>query len=192
VRVDQVYHTIRQADGSWLPFGDVVSAVSGFPVGSGAYEVPCAAVAGELHICTAGAKLCHSLRRPDGSWTALTEVPGQPSNIVAAGCAGIGSDLHVCAISSGDWRLWHTVRRSDGSWLPFGDVETQTGATARFLAVAVANVSGELHVAALTRARGILGHAIRHSDGTWTTFGDVGSAAGYGGMFDYVALGATV
>jgi hypothetical protein len=121
----------------------------------------------------------HTIRRADGSWQPFFgDVKGQESNdpgyFTAVGCAGVGGDLHVVALTD-DGRMWHTIRRASGAWQPsFGDVKGQeANDPGYFSAVSCGSVNGELHVVSLA-SDGRLWHTIRHPDASWQkVFGDV-------------------
>lgn len=203
---DRLLHTIRNADGSWLPWGDVEAQTGDI----GHVGIAAASTAnGELHVCavTQGGGLMHTLRRADGSWLKFGDVEGQAGNIPVvtstAASAAANGDLHVCAVTTAG-RLMHTIRRADGSWLPFGDVETQTGplgaAAGQVRQVAVsARANGLLHVAVLAQdgADLRLSHIVRRADGSWSNFGDVegpgqaGPAGAVRGRVGRIAVSAT-
>jgi tyrosinase-like protein len=180
-----MWHTIRHVD-SWQPsFGDVKGVESNDPGHFSA--VACAAVGGstsggdELHLIalTDAGGMWHTIRRADGSWQpSFGDVKGVESNdpgfFSAVGCAGIGGDLHVVALTDAGG-MWHTIRRADGTWQPsFGDVKgVESNDPGHFSAVACGAVNGDLQVVALTDAGGMW-HTIRHPDGSWQpSFGDV-------------------
>jgi hypothetical protein len=76
----RLFHTIRRANGTFSPFGDVVTAVvggnPGSPSPSGLGSVSCAGVNGELHIlCVdAAGALWHTIRRADGTFFPFGDV----------------------------------------------------------------------------------------------------------------------
>jgi hypothetical protein len=149
-----VWHTIRNSDGSWQPsFGDVKGQTSN----PGAFSaISCAGVGNELHVVgvTSDGNVWHTIRFGNGSWQAgFGDVKGQTSNpgtVVAVGCAASGSELHVCVVTS-DGNVWHTIRRGDGTWQDgFGDVKGQTSNPGATRAVSCATVGNEVHVSVTT------------------------------------------
>jgi hypothetical protein len=86
----KIWHTIRHADGSWTPFGDV-TGVAGSP---GTFkDVATAGVAGELQLAgiTVDGNISHTIRDSDGGWTSfadvMTAVGGTRRNFTRIGIA---------------------------------------------------------------------------------------------------------
>jgi hypothetical protein len=101
-----------------------------------------------IHVCDAAYPLWHRLGveaiQAPGlvSWTPWGEVDAQTGrhpegyDFIAADAAR--GDLHLCAVMTGERRLYHTVRHVDGSWTPWVDVDDAAGALGwRFDDVAV-------------------------------------------------------
>ena len=142
-----LYHTIRFADGSWQPFGNVKAQESNNP---GTFiGISCAAAGGDLHVvgATSDGKLWHTIRFADGSWQpAFGDVKAQESNDPGPFTDNIrcavadNGDLHVVGATS-DGKLWHTIRFANGSWQPFfGDVKAQESSDpGPFIAIGVAS-----------------------------------------------------
>lgn len=101
----QLWHTIRNPDGSWqAEFGLIESQESNNP-GHFSY-VACAGIGDRLHVVGAvGGKLWHTIRNADGSWQQeFGLVPGQaqdnPGWFIDVSCAGIGTELHIVGITA--------------------------------------------------------------------------------------------
>lgn len=74
------WHTIRQANGTWLPFGDVTGQ-AGNPgvVGS----VATALIGGDLHVVVQTSndgRAWHTIRQANGTWLLFGDVTGQAGN----------------------------------------------------------------------------------------------------------------
>jgi hypothetical protein len=181
-----LWHTIRAADGSWQPFGDVKAATGTDPGYFGDVSISGNNASGELHVVgqTNDGNLWHTIRAADGRWQPFGDVKAatgtDPGYVGFVATALIGGNLHLVGETDQDGNLWHTIRAADGSWLPFGDVKVATGTNPGFIldvSIASNNASGELHVVGATND-GDLWHTIRAADGNWQPFGDVKAATG--------------
>jgi hypothetical protein len=197
-----IWHTIRNPDGSWTPFGNV-NAVVGQP--GGAFSQAAAAqsdLPGELDLAglDGHGTIWHTIRHPNGSWEPFGNVnravaavngsfPASFSWAAIAGGPGAGG-LHVTGVaSSGD--ILHTI--DNRGWIPWGDVSKVVGHPGgSFSRVAVGFVglasgpSSDLHLAGVD-GHGTIWHTIRHGDGSWTPFGNVNQVVG-GGPFSAVSV----
>lgn len=167
----QLWHTIREFDGTWQKqFGHIEAVAGNDPgpftaVGCAASDEP------DLGLQVVGVvdgQLWHTIRRQDGSWQDLRGIQGQESNnpgaFTAVSCANdSGFTLHVVGIVGG--QLWHTIRHGDGSWQPqYDHVEPVAGNDPGSLSsLGCAAVGGELHV--VGTVNGNLWHTIRHDGG---------------------------
>lgn len=68
------------------------------------------------------------------------------------------------------FKLHCSFQASDGTWGGWGDVGNAAGEIGGFYNVALAGLSGQLHVFALSQTRGGIFHAIRRKDGSWQQF----------------------
>jgi hypothetical protein len=137
----RLWHSIRFADGSWQPFGDVE-----IPAGEmgDLVDVAVAAVGPTLHLVaiTAGGRLWHTIRFADGSWQPFgdVEIPaGEMGDLARVAVGGVGPTLHLAVVNTAG-RMWHTIRFADGSWQSFGDVEIPAGEMGDLRAVAIHEV----------------------------------------------------
>jgi hypothetical protein len=172
-RVGQMWHTIRNADGTWQPsYGLVESQEQNDP---GPFmDVGSAGVADALQLVglSQTGQMWHTIRNADGTWQSsygLIEDQEQndPGAFMAVSCAGVGDMLHVVGLSQSG-QMWHTVRSADGTWTPFyGLIEDQEqNDPGPFMAVGCAGVGDVLQVVGLSWS-GQMWHTIRNADGTW-------------------------
>jgi hypothetical protein len=117
-----------------------------------------------------GGALYHSIRRANGSWTALGNVLGANGTSVAmtetAG-AVIYGELHVLGADR-NGGLWHSIRRRNGSWTGFTAVFPFAGDPGEVQKVAAAAIGGVLHVLVITNWE--LSYTVRRGDGSWEPF----------------------
>jgi hypothetical protein len=187
----QLWHTIRNADGSWQPFFGLIEGQESNNPGP-FNEIGCAGVGDQLQVVgVVNGQLWHTIRNADGSWqSAFGLIEGQESNnpgrFRAVSCAGVGDQLQVVGIVGG--QLWHTIRNADGSWQPFfGLIEGQeSNNPGVFSAVGCAGVGDQLQVVGIVG--GQLWHTIRNADGSWqSAFGLVeGQESNNPGVFSAV------
>jgi hypothetical protein len=194
----RLLHTLRRADGSWLPFGFVEEQTG--DISTAVSATASTAVDGELHLCvvTTDGRLLHTIRRTDGSWLPFGDVEGQTGPIGAApaqvrqatASATVDGELQVCAVTT-SFSLVLIVRRADGAWVKLGDVEALAGDIGVVQqAAASATANGELHVCAVAPI-GQLWHTIRRGPQSWFRFGDVEAQAGSASIVLEAAASAT-
>jgi hypothetical protein len=178
----QLWHTIRNSDGSWQStFGLIESHEQNNP---GTFTaISCATLGDQLHVVgVAGGQLWHTIRNSDGSWQSSfglieSQEHNNPGSFVAVSCAGFGSSspfgdgqLHIVGIAGG--QLWHTIRNAAGNWQStFELIESQEhNNPGAFTAISCAVVGNQLQIVGI--AGGPLWHTIRNADGSWqSTFG---------------------
>jgi hypothetical protein len=158
----QLWHTIRNGDGSWQStFGLIESQEHNNP---GAFTaVSCAGFGnqsplgdGQLHfVGVAGGQLWHTIRNAAGNWQSSfglieTQEHNNPGAFTAVSCAAVGDQLQIVGIAGG--QLWHTVRNAAGNWQSsFGLIETQEhNNPGAFTCVSCAGVGNELQLVGLT------------------------------------------
>jgi len=181
----QLWHTIRNPDGSWQPsFGLIEAQVENNP-GSFDY-VSCTGVGSDLHVVgIVGGQLWHTIRHSGGSWQPSfglieAQVENNPGAFSIVDCGGVGSSLHVVGLAGG--QLFHTIRNPDGSWQHlFGQIEAQSHAPNPFQIVSCAGVGATLHVAGVSG--GSLSHTIRNPDGSWQPEFDAYNPPGGPGLY---------
>ncbi len=195
---DGIWQTRRNPDGNWQPgFLEVASQSQDGP-SAGISAIACAEVGEDVHaVCLAAdASLWHTIRLANGSWQPKLEhvqsvVQGGPAGgFVALACVGAAEELQLVGVGP-DGSLWQTARHPDGTWEPnFGPVasESNGGPPGGFLAVACAELAGELQLVGVGRD-GSLWHTIRGADRTWESdFGLVGSRSDGGPPDGFLAV----
>jgi hypothetical protein len=137
----RLWHTIRQPNGMWQPFGDVGQQTGQQSIFS---SVASALDGTTLHVVGAArdGRLWHTLRHPNGVWQRFVEIPGQggPHSGFSSVTASAASGLLGLVATTRDGRLWHTIRNTTGAWQPFGDVKSQAGDRGSFVSSAAAAV----------------------------------------------------
>jgi hypothetical protein len=182
-------HTVRSADGHWLPFeADVRPQTGGVGVVG---TIAAVRIGQEMHVVGVRADnggLFHTVRRADGTWLPARPIPQSGSSIIhpigdvdTIAAARIDDELHITATTDFG-AIVHTARRPDDTWLDLDLVPQQiVGAVGTATGSAIAGLDGELHLVA-TVDDGTLLHTIRRADGSWDPLtnitqhtGDVGA-----------------
>jgi len=130
----EVLHTIRHADGSWQPWGNVMGA-TGTPSPWGwTTDVAVAAINGQLQVVVEDNSMAasyHAIRRADGSWTPWGNIPAQVGfnlagypSLPGVEAAAVNGELQLLwETSSNAGDIYHTIRHADGSWDRVGHVQ---------------------------------------------------------------------
>jgi len=163
-----IYRMIRHADGTWESTSEGRVQLSS--------RVAVAAVSGELNEARtdSNGNLVLRARHSDGTWTAGTAVPVTLTATSSFSLAGNGGELRF--VITNPTGLSYLVRDAAGTWSPATDVPfTVPGVTAS--TVDIAQVGTELQVVVLG-SDGALYHSIRHQNGAWDAFGNIGPEAG--------------
>ncbi|MBD0695078.1 polymorphic toxin-type HINT domain-containing protein [Streptomyces sp. CBMA123] len=171
----RIWHTLRKADGSWQPWGDVTGVVGSL---SNPNQLSLSATASGLEVLTfSDGALRHTLRKPDGNWETWGNVYGETGSLTGATrvtSAATGTGLEVIVIA-GD-KLWHTIRNSSGSWQRWGDVYSVTGSLSTPTNLTATATGAGLEVAAI--AGGSIWHTVRKPDASWQSWGNVSQVVG--------------
>jgi hypothetical protein len=119
--------------------------------------------------------------RTASGWTApvtvnYTSSTGLGRGLQRISAAQVGDQLHVVATDND--RIYHTIGSANGSWAPPTDIAVATNYIEYPTDVAVAEVNGELQLVVTAYRAPAMSHTIRHADGTWQKFGNVGAVAG--------------
>jgi hypothetical protein len=182
----ELFHRSRRGDdGTWSPSWDKIDTAEAVP-----YRVSCAGMYNGLNVVIAGLNMggpSHGIRRADGTWTAFTRIPstsGPTTGIPSVAVTARSRQLHVFGASEGGTTLYQTVRNQDGNWSPSW---TALRSFSSIRQVATTRVGTTIDTAVLTEDD-VLRHSIQAPDGTWTGWGNIGSAAGEIGGFYRVAL----
>jgi hypothetical protein len=204
-----IFHATRSTGvgAFWSPFV-VVSPGPQFPTIQTVFtEITCANVAGTVQMCALGywnRELWHTIQltpSPSESWQPFGNVNNVLNNspqqgMFAVSVAGLGSNLHLCGLSS-NGSIFHTIRMSvPPSWqnpegsgqATWSNVGAEVGGVPRGVPTFVdcAGADGNLHVSCLTDT-GAVFHTIRTStppgwqnpEGSGQAmWGDVGAVVG--------------
>ncbi|MCX5077828.1 S1 family peptidase [Streptomyces sp. NBC_00424] len=111
------YHSIRQTNGNWLSWGNVSQAAgSTGPITS----ISMAGAGDGTHFVVAtdnGSRQYHTLRNPDGTWTAFGDLKPYFGSITATSlsAAAVNGELQI-AVTTADGKVLHTTRHTDRTW----------------------------------------------------------------------------
>ena len=162
----RLLHAIRFDNAHWSTVGDVEGQAGQLPPIS---SVATAGDGASLHLFVAAGSVHHTIRHPDGTWTAFEDIAttsgGQWVGAHHVAAAVTPSGIHLCGVAS-DGALIHAVF-SGGTWSPPSEVPVQTGGVRRYFHVACASDGDELHVVAAPYGSSGIRYTFRHADGTW-------------------------
>ncbi|MBB4927350.1 trypsin-like serine protease [Kitasatospora kifunensis] len=187
----RLYHTIRQADGSWIGFGDIET-------GGGAGNLPAvtsvalASVGGQLQVAAvANGKVYHTIRNTTGNWTSwgdVAQAAGATGPVTSVAMAGSGNDAQMVIITDNGAHQYHTIRYASGTWQPFSDL---SGVWGQLTATSVSGtvIAGELQLSVATSDNRVL-NVVRHADKTWSA-GTPLDLQSVSGTHDKVSVTAT-
>lgn len=130
-------------------------------------------VPGEVQLMTGAAELEHTIRHGDGSWDRFNQLPAGPrgghrnlASAIVNGELNVVYDIEA-QIKPIFREVFLSIRHANGTW---SKVYTPFGLSSGPHAVAAVN--GDLHVVQRSLS-GVLRHAIRHADGSWSPLSDV-------------------
>ena len=163
----QLYHTVRNANGTWQPFfGHVEGIVAGAP---GPFsQVCCAGFGSDFHVVALdpNGQLWHTVRHGDGSWqptfVPVPFGPTAPGGFLAASAVHGDDELVVAAVGSDGWIYTNAREDSDASWSTFSIVAGQPNDGGPHADVAIARLGTDYHVVAVSQG-GFLFHSLFHS-----------------------------
>ncbi|PTL80858.1 hypothetical protein DAT35_26350 [Vitiosangium sp. GDMCC 1.1324] len=176
-----LWHTIRKADGTWpFAFGDVQAQTRrvGPNIGPTPYVACSADPSGDLHVVVVDLNggLRHTIRKNDGSWPfAFGDVLAVTKAAVPKVCAQLATRLRVL---ENFFQHVHDPAAMQKLAQEIAAVVKQQEENDCNQPNAISNVAcaaqgiGELHVCAVD-LNGILLHASRLSNGSWTSFESV-------------------
>ena len=166
----QLWHSLRNADGTWQGFFGLITGQEGNKPGQ-FLDVRCAGVFTSLHVVgSVNGELWHTIRYPN-TWQKTfglieSQAKNNPGPFTVFDCAGIQSDLHVVGLANG--HLWHTIRfGATEKWqTEFGSIDGVTDPPeSSWTYVACAAIGESLHI--LGMVSGALFHTVRNPEGTW-------------------------
>jgi hypothetical protein len=120
-------------------------------------------------------KLGHTLRQPNGLWTAFGDVNGQfaiPGPVRAVAAASSAPNVAQFLFATEDGHLWHTIRDANGKWEGLGDVNGQFAIPGPVRAVAAASSAPNVAQFLFATEDGHLWHTIRDANGKWEGLGN--------------------
>ncbi|MFJ8444226.1 trypsin-like serine protease [Kitasatospora griseola] len=162
----KVYHTMRDGNGAWSSWGDVL-AVTG-QIGT-VSTAAIANVGNEMHVvAVADGKAYHTIRLATGSWGGwgdVAQAAGATGPISGVTIAGAGSDAHIAVLVDNGARQFHTIRYANRTWQPFADLSGVWGSLTA-TSVGASLVDNQIQFTVTTGDNRLLWTA-RNADQTW-------------------------
>ncbi|MFD0526029.1 hypothetical protein ACFQ1I_00280 [Kitasatospora arboriphila] len=163
-----MYHTVRNAGGSWSGWGDVQNVTG--PLAT-VTTTAIASVGGELQlVAVAGGKAYHTIRNTAGSWASwgdIAQAAGATGPISGVTLAGEGSEAHVAVLVSNGTQQFHTIRHANRTWQPFANL-TGVWGTLTATSISASQVDNQVQFTVTTSDNRLLWTA-RNTDATWAT-----------------------
>ncbi|MFD5563211.1 trypsin-like serine protease [Kitasatospora griseola] len=162
----KVYHTMRDANGTWSGWGDVQTVAGSIGTVT---TVAIANVGNELQVvAVAGGKAYHTIRAAGGTWSGwgdVAQAAGATGPISGVTIAGAGSDAHIAVLVDNGARQFHTIRRADRTWQPFADLAGVWGGLTA-TSISASTVDSQVQFTVTTGDNRLLWTA-RRTDATW-------------------------
>ncbi|MEU3569060.1 glycoside hydrolase domain-containing protein [Kitasatospora sp. NPDC036755] len=171
-----VYHRIRQSDGSWSGFGPLPGV--GTPTMAAADVAITAMPDGSAQVLAIGndGNVYHESRFSDGNWSGFAPLAGVGTPTMAAGRVAIAGmpdgSSQVLAIGN-DGNVYHESRFSNGAWSGFAALPGVGTPTMAARTVGIAGMGDGSSQVAVIGANGNVYHEIRAGNGSWSGFGAV-------------------
>lgn len=175
---NDIFHSLRRVDGSWLSFSGL-RYEAGAPGVFGDVSIGGNSSTGELHLVgkTSDGNLWHTIRRANGTWSPFDslwlEIGLPPDHFIRVSVSANAAtgELHVMGLDP-NGNLWHGLRRGDGSWRypnPWDSLWLEIGLPPNHfsgVSISANSATGQLHVIGVD-PNGNLWHGLRYADGTW-------------------------
>ena len=163
-----LYHTYRNADGSWQGFYGNVNSENGDNTPSFS-RVSCTTMNDTLYVFgldNSGGRwgnVWYTYRNADGSWQGSFTSLNSFGPCLDVSCTIIDTILHACAVSNYTGYITHA---SSDNWQSVDTAPSyDPSSSARFYSVSCTNVAGNLHVAGQANSSDL--HIVRDASGNW-------------------------
>ncbi|HEY7144998.1 MAG TPA: hypothetical protein VH637_12195 [Streptosporangiaceae bacterium] len=187
----QLWHTIRNPDGTWAAADSVNGHISvAGPVISAA-AASTAAGQVEMAYSTEDGRLWHTVRNPDGTWAAADNLAahiliiGAVTSVTAA-CSAAGQLGLIYTTADGS--IWQAVRSASGTWGSPENFSPLWGSIGAITAIAATSCDPSQTQLMFATREGGLWHSIQLAGGSWTLPpGDVHGQIGNPGVVTAIA-----